>query len=59
MVNSDKLGNYFGALPDTIQTNSRAELAALEATLQFAWISPHQHFRIFTDCEYDKRGISE
>ena len=29
-VNSDKLGDYYGALSGTIQTNPRAELAALE-----------------------------
>ena len=30
---------------------------ALEAAMQLAWLSPHQHFRIFTDCEYAKKGI--
>ena len=57
VVNSDKLGDYYGALPGSIQTNSRAELVALEAALQLAWLSPHQYFRIFTDCEYAKNGI--
>ena len=57
VVNSDKLGDYYGALPGSIQTNSRAELVALEAALQLAWLSPHQFFRIFTDCEYAKKGI--
>ena len=57
VVNSDKLGDYYGALPGSIQTNSRAELVALEAAMQLAWLSPHQHFRIFTDCEYAKKGI--
>ena len=36
VVNSDKLGDYYGALPGSIQTNSRAELVALEASLQLA-----------------------
>ena len=56
-MNSDKLGDYYGALPGNIQTNSRAELVALETALQLAWLSPHQVFRIFTDCEYAKKGI--
>ena len=48
--NSDVLGEYFGALPGQVQTNNRAELAAIEAALQLAWGSPHRHFRIFADC---------
>ena len=36
IVNSDKLGDYYGALPGNIQTNSRAELVALETALQLA-----------------------
>ena len=36
VVNSDKLGDYYGALPGITQTNSRAELVALDAALQLA-----------------------
>ena len=57
VANSDKLGDYYGALCGNIQTNSRVELVALEAAMQLAWLSPHQHFRIFTDCENPKKGI--
>ena len=57
VVNSDKFGDYYGALPGSTQTNSRVELVALDAALQLAWLSPHQHFRIFTDCEYAEKGI--
>ena len=34
-------------------------MIALEAAMQLAWLSPHQHFRIFTDCEYAKKGIAQ
>ena len=55
--NSDRLGDYYGALPGTIQTNSRSELMAIEAALQLTWTSLHNHFRVFTDCEYAKNDI--
>ena len=56
--NSDQLGEYFGALPDQVQTNNRAELTAVEAALQLAWNSTHTHCRVFADSNYAKLGIS-
>ena len=50
VYNSDQLGEFFGALPGQVQTNNRAELAAVEAALQLAWDSTHAHCRIFADC---------
>ena len=48
--NSDTLGEFFGALPGNIQTNNRAELAAVEAALQLAWTSHHDNCIIRADC---------
>ena len=48
--NSNRLGEYFGALPGRVQTNNRAELTAVEVALHLAWASQHKHCRIFADC---------
>ena len=48
--NSHTLGDYFGALPGQVQTNNRAELAAIEASLQLAWNSDHADCRVIADC---------
>ena len=48
--NSDQLGEYSGALAGQIQTNNRAELAAVEAALRLAWGSHHSNFRVIADC---------
>ena len=50
MHNSDTLGECYGALPDQMQSNNRAELAALEAALQLAWNSAHLDCRVLADC---------
>ena len=50
MNNSDKLGEFYGALPGQMQTNNRAELVAVEAALQLAWNSEHDDCRVFADC---------
>lgn len=50
VINSDKLGEFYGALPGQIQSNNRADLAAVEASLQLAWNSAHNECRVFADC---------
>ena len=57
VANSDQMGDYYGALPVSSQTSSRAELSAIAAALQLAWASTHRHFRICTDSEYARKGI--
>ena len=57
VVNSDQLGGYYAALTGSTQTNSRAELVAIEAALQLAWGTTHKHCRVLTDCEFAKLGI--
>ena len=56
--NSHQLGEYFGALPGQVQTNNRAELAAVEAALQLAWNSSHEHCRVLADCNLACLAIS-
>ena len=56
--NSDQLSEYFGALPGQVQTNNRAELAAVEAALQLAWASTHSHCRVLADCGLACMGIA-
>ena len=56
--NSDQLGEYFGALPGQVQSNNRAELVAVEAALQLAWNSTHEHCRVLADSNYVKLGAS-
>ena len=56
--NSDQLGEFFGALPGQVQTNNRAELAAVEAALQLAWGTTHNHCRILADCNLAVLGLS-
>ena len=48
--NSDKLGEFYGALPGQMQTNNRAELVVVEAALQLAWNSEHVDCRVLADC---------
>ena len=48
--NSDKLAEFYGALPGAIQSNNRAELVAVEAALQLVWNSNHQDCRVRADC---------
>ena len=50
VVNSDQLGEYSGALAGQVQTNNRAELAAVEVALRLAWGSSHKNCRIIADC---------
>lgn len=57
-TNSTKLGEYYGALPGSVQTNNRAELAAVEVALQLAWNSGHPNVRIFPDSNLACQGIS-
>ena len=57
VVNSDKLGDYYGALSGSAQSNNRAELAAVEVALQLAWASDHMWVRIFTDSKLACMGI--
>ena len=40
-----------------MQTNNRAELAAIEASLQLAWNSDHADCRIMTDCNMACQAI--
>ena len=56
--NSDQLGDHYGALPVQVQTNNRAELAAVEAALHLAWNSSHRRCRVFADCNLACLGIS-
>ena len=56
--NSDQLGEFFGAVPDTVQTNNRAELVTVEAALQLAWNSKHSYCRVFADCNLACMTIS-
>ena len=58
VLNSDQLGEYHGALPGQVQTNNRAELAAIEAALLLAWNSSHSHCRVIADCNLACMGIS-
>ena len=55
--NSDTLGEYYGALPGVLQTNNRAELAAVEAALQLAWNSHHRVCIIRSDCNLACQAI--
>ena len=55
--NSDTLGEFYGALPGVLQTNNRAELAAVEAALQLAWNSQHRVCIIRADCNLACQAI--
>ena len=55
--NSPTLGDYFGALPGQVQTNNRAELTAIEVSLQLAWNSDHSDCRIMADCNMACQAI--
>ena len=50
VLNSHKLVEFYGALPGQVQSNNRAELAAVEAGLQLTWCSDHNECRVFADC---------
>ena len=56
--NSDQLDHHYGELPVQVQTNNRAELAAVEAALHLAWNSSHRRCRVFADCNLTCLGIS-
>ena len=56
--NSAALGEHYGALPGNIQTNNRAELAAMEVALQLGWHSGRPLVRIFPDSNIACKGIS-
>ena len=55
--NSADLGDYYGALPGRIQTNNRAELAALEMGLQLSWHSGRSIVHVFPDSNIACKGI--
>ena len=56
--NSVALGEHYGALSGSIQSNNRAELAALEVALQLGWHSGRPHVRIFPDSNLACQGVS-
>ena len=56
--NSHQLDEFYGTLPDQVQTNNREELNVVEAALQLVWGSDHLRFRIFTDYNLTCMDIS-